>query len=160
MIVVTVGMQLGFDRLIKAMDVLAPGLGTPVIAQTGMGTYRPQHMEARVKIAPSEFEALVGQARLVVAHAGIGTVLTTARCAKPIVLMPRRADLGEHRNDHQQATARKLAGRPGILVAMDESELGPRIAEGLALKDWAMVQSPTARQLNTALAAFIENRPF
>lgn len=159
MIIVTVGMQLGFDRLIAAMDDLAPSLGMPVIAQTGKGTYRPQHMEARVKIAPAEFEALVAKARLIVAHAGIGTVLTAARCAKPILLMPRRADLGEHRNDHQLATVGKLAGRPGILVAKDESELPARIAEGLAVTDWAAVQSPTARQLHGALAAFIENRP-
>lgn len=38
MILATVGMQLGFDRLIKAMDALAPGLGQPVIAQVGKGT--------------------------------------------------------------------------------------------------------------------------
>lgn len=158
MIVVTVGMQLGFDRLIAAIDALAPGLGMPVIAQTGKGSYRPQHMEARETIAPAEFERLVERARLVVAHAGIGTVLTAARCQKPILLMPRRADLSEHRNDHQLATVRKLAERPGILVAMDEAELGPRIAEGLALEVGTTVQSATARQLHGALAAFIENR--
>jgi UDP-N-acetylglucosamine transferase subunit ALG13 len=157
-IVVTVGMQLGFDRLIKAMDALAPSLGMPVIAQTGKGSYQPQHMDARVKIAPAEFEALVKEAQLIVSHAGIGTVLTAARCAKPILLVPRRAALGEHRNDHQLATVGKLAGRPGILVAQDENELPERIAEGLALKDWSSVQSPTARQLHNALAAFIEQR--
>ena len=159
MIIVTVGMQLGFDRLIAAMDALAPELAMPVIAQTGRGSYKPQYMEARVKIAPAEFEALMGEAQLIVAHAGIGTVLTAARCRKPILLMPRRADLGEHRNDHQLATVGKLAGRPGILVAADESELAPRIAEGLAMRELSTTQSPTARQLHGALAAFIENRP-
>ncbi len=159
MIIVTVGMQLGFDRLIAAMDALAPTLGMKVIAQTGKGSYQPHNMEARVKIAPAEFEALLGEARLIVAHAGIGTVLTAARCAKPIVLMPRRADLGEHRNDHQLATVAKLAGRPGILVAANESELPARIAEGLTLTDWSATHSATARQLHEALAAFIEQRP-
>jgi UDP-N-acetylglucosamine transferase subunit ALG13 len=157
-IIVTVGMQLGFDRLIAAMDALAPDLGMPVIAQTGKGSYQPRNMEARVKIAPAAFEAMMGDARLIVSHAGIGTVLTAARCTRPIVLMPRRASLGEHRNDHQLATVGKLAGRPGILVAQDESELGPRIAEGLALQDWSSAQSATAQQLHSALAAFIENR--
>jgi UDP-N-acetylglucosamine transferase subunit ALG13 len=158
-IIVTVGMQLGFDRLIAAMDALAPDLGMPVIAQTGKGSYAPRNMEARAKIAPATFETLIGEARLIVSHAGIGTVLTAARCARPIVLMPRRANLGEHRNDHQLATVGKLAGRPGILVAQDESELAPRIAEGLALQDWSSVKSATAQQLHSALAAFIENRP-
>lgn len=160
MIIVTVGMQLGFDRLIAAMDALAPRLGMPVIAQTGKGSYAPRNMEARETIAPAEFETLVGQARLIISHAGIGTVLTAARCRKPILLMPRRADMGEHRNDHQLATVRKLAGRPGIVVALDESELAARIDQGLALDEWTAVQAPTARLLHIALAAFIENRPF
>ena len=86
-------MQLGFDRLIEGMDSIAPELGLPVIAQTGNGTYRPRHMEARPRIAPAEFEALVQQCRLIVSHAGIGTVLTAARFAKPIILVPRRAAL-------------------------------------------------------------------
>ena len=159
MIIVTVGMQLGFDRLIAAMDALAPDLAMPVIAQTGKGSYAPRNMEARAKISPAEFEALVSQARLIVSHAGIGTVLTAARCRKPIVLMPRRADLGEHRNDHQLATVAKLTGRPGILVAADETALGTRIEQGLDLTGWTAVQSATAQQLHTALAAFIEGRP-
>jgi hypothetical protein len=48
--------SLGFDRLIAAMDALATELGHPVIAQTGKSSYRPQHMEARERIAPEEFE--------------------------------------------------------------------------------------------------------
>lgn len=160
MILVTVGMQLGFDRLIRAMDALAPDLGQPVIAQTGRGTYTPQHMDARAKIAPAEFETLMREAQLIVSHAGIGTVLTAARVGKPVLLMPRRADLGEHRNDHQLATARSLQGRAGILIAMDEGELGAQIAQGLQHKDAAQQESPTVRQLHSALAAFIEGRPF
>lgn len=159
MILVTVGMQLGFDRLIEAMDALAPELGMPVIAQTGKGSYAPQNMEVRAKIAPADFEKLVQQSQLIISHAGIGTVLTAARFERPIILLPRRADRGEHRNDHQLATVSNLKGRPGILVAMDEAELPERIAEGLTLKDWSAVQSSTARQLHSALAAFIEHRP-
>ncbi len=155
MILVTVGMQLGFDRLIAAMDALAPTLGQPVIAQVGKGAYRPAHMEARISIAPAEFEALVAQASLIVSHAGIGTVLTAARLEKPIVLVPRRAGLGEHRNDHQLATVRQLAGRPGIVVAEDEAALPAAIAAGLALESGAAVQSATARQLHEAVARFI-----
>jgi len=113
-------------------------------------------MEARSKIAPAEFEALVRKARLIVAHAGIGTVLTAARCGKPILLMPRRADLGEHRSDHQLATVRRLEGRPGILIAWDESELPGRIAQAAAMQVWSATTSPTAVRLHQAIAHFIE----
>lgn len=156
MILVTVGMQLGFDRLIEAVDKLAPDLGMEVIAQTGKGTYRPKNMEARESIAPAEFESLVKKSHLIIAHAGIGTVLTAQRLSKPILLFPRRFDHGEHRNDHQVATARNLQGRSGLLIAMDESELAAKIAEGLALTSTQAQMSPTAKQLRGAIAGFIE----
>lgn len=159
MILVAVGMQLGFDRLIAAMDRLAPALGMPVIAQTGKGTLVPQHMETRPTLSATEFEALVKQARVVVGHAGIGTILTASRQNKPIVIMPRQAALREHRNDHQLATIRGLAGRPGILIAQDETELAVRIEEALALGEWSPSQSPTVRDLHAALARFIADGP-
>lgn len=156
MILVTVGMQLGFDRLIAAMDALAPKMPGEVIAQTGKGSYEPSHMTARAAIPPEEFEQLVRESRLIVSHAGIGSVLTAQRFAKPIVLLPRRADLGEHRNDHQLATARGLQGRSGILVAMDESELPRQIEKGLEVTDVTAMPSPSVDRLHQAVARFIE----
>ena len=156
MILVTVGMQLGFDRLIRAMDALAPQLGMPVVAQTGGGTFRPLNMDIRDRIAPDEFEALAGQARLVVSHAGIGTVLTAQRCGAPVVLMPRRAGRGEHRNDHQLATVKALEGRPGIFVAMDETHLPEQIEQGLALIEWSPGRSGSAESLVASIAQFVE----
>lgn len=156
MIIVTVGMQLPFDRLIEAMDALAPTLGMPVIAQTGLGTYHAKNMEMRPKIAPAEFERLVEGARLVVSHAGIGTVLTASRLATPIVLFPRRADMREHRNDHQMASVRNLEGRPGIFVAIAEPDLPDAIEQALNAGDWSQTPSPKAIQLQRAISTFIE----
>ena len=156
MILVTVGMQLGFNRLIAAMDRLAPSLDMPVIAQTGKGTYRPQNMEERERISPGEFEQLVRQSRLIVSHAGIGTVLTAQRFTKPIVLFPRRLEHGEHRNDHQVATVRNLKGRSSVLIALDEDDLARKIEEGLAMGNATATLSPTAEQLRRSIASFIE----
>ena len=156
MILVTVGMQLGFDRLIEAMDQLAPTLDMEVIAQTGRGTYQPLNMTAHEKIGPSEFEELVQKSRLIVSHAGIGTVLTAQRFATPIILFPRRFDQGEHRNDHQAATANNLDGRPGVLVAMTVDDLASTIAKGLSMEKPDTALSPTARQLHEAIGTFIE----
>ena len=156
MIFVTVGMQLGFDRLIRAMDDLAPTLDMPVIAQIGNGDFSPRNMEARRRIAPGEFDELVGKARVVVSHAGIGTVLAAQRSGTPLVLVPRQAKLGEHRNDHQLATAKSLGNRPGILVAMTETELPHKLAEALSLGPWSAEQSASVRDLHAAITRFIE----
>jgi UDP-N-acetylglucosamine transferase subunit ALG13 len=113
-------------------------------------------MEARASISPAEFEALVERSRLIVSHAGIGTVLTAQRFSRPILLFPRRFEHGEHRNDHQVATVRHLAGRPGLLIALDEAELEARIAQGLAMEGGKAKLSPTAKQLRHAIVGFIE----
>jgi UDP-N-acetylglucosamine transferase subunit ALG13 len=42
---------------------------------------------------------------------------------KPLIIMPRRADLCEHRNDHQCATANRMRNLPNVYVANDEPQL-------------------------------------
>lgn len=110
MIFVTVGTQIPFDRLIKAVDVLAPELGgEPVVAQTsGRGRYVPQHIRTVGFLSPAEFDEYMDRARIVIAHAGMGTVISAVERHKPLIVMPRLARFGEHRNDHQRATAEQL----------------------------------------------------
>jgi UDP-N-acetylglucosamine transferase subunit ALG13 len=54
----------------------------------------------------------------------MGSIITALEMGKPLVIMPRRAALGEHRNDHQIATARHLQKHKTVRVAWDENELG------------------------------------
>ena len=117
MILVTVGTQLPFDRLVGAMDALAPSLGVPIFAQIGHGGLAPRNMDWAPMLSGEEFLRRFAGATTVVAHAGIGTVLMAQRWRKPIVLVPRRSGRGEHRNDHQLATCAELRGRRGIYVA-------------------------------------------
>ena len=123
MILVTVGTQLPFTRLIGILDELAPKLGRPIVAQIGDDPVIPRHIEHHRNMAPAQFETLFRQANLIVAHAGIGTVLAAKKHRKPIIVFPRRAAMGEHRNDHQLATARQLVQHVGVYVAQDGAEL-------------------------------------
>ncbi|MFN3468833.1 MAG: glycosyltransferase [Novosphingobium sp.] len=157
MILVTVGMQLGFDRLIRAVDELAPDLAMPVVAQTGKGAYKARNIRTLESISPSEFDGMIKQTSLIVAHAGIGTVLTAQRFGKPLVLFPRRAAFGEHRNDHQLATVGQLEGRPGIVVAYEESDLRDAILRGLGTEMQGVAEETAARRarLTSAVDRFI-----
>lgn len=129
-IFVTVGTQLPFPRLIDAMNDLAPSLDDPVVAQTcADGASRWSALDVRSHVAPEAFEALFTQARLVVAHAGMGSILSAQRWRKPLIIMPRRHDLNEHRNDHQMATARHFDDRPGIQVAWTVEDLEPLVRQ-------------------------------
>lgn len=131
MIVVSVGTQLPFDRLIRAMDALAPGLDQPVFAQLGHGRYEPRNMAWAHELDPIAFGERIAAASILVAHAGTGSVMAAQRYGKPLILYPRRAALGEHRNDHQLATCARLKGKTGVYIAMNDGELAALLKQKL-----------------------------
>jgi UDP-N-acetylglucosamine transferase subunit ALG13 len=122
-ILLTVGTQLPFDRLVMIVDRLAPSLPEPVFAQVGHGKYQPRNMDSRAFVRPIDFEQCIADCTLLISHAGIGTMVMAQKHRKPMILFPRRAVLDEHRNDHQLATVRALDGRPGIRIAYDEDDI-------------------------------------
>ena len=130
MIFVTVGTQLPFDRLIGAVDAWAgAGSTLPVFAQIGPSRLRPKNIEYARFISPGECARRMEEASAIVAHAGMGTILTALERGKPLLVLPRRAALGEHRNEHQLATAHRFLELGKLQVAFDESELPSALDE-------------------------------
>lgn len=123
MIFLTTGLQLPFDRLVETLDRIAPQIDEEIFGQIGTGRYRPQNFEAVAQLAPAAFEQRFAAARLVVGHAGIGTVLAGKKHCKPLALMARRQALAEHRTDHQIATAQQLQHLEGITIVETGAEL-------------------------------------
>lgn len=148
MIFVTIGCALPFDRLISAMDFWAASHPqTGIFAQIGAASLMPRHMPHRRLLSPPQYRAQVAQSRVIVAHAGMGSIITACQLGKPIVLLPRRADAREHTTDHQLATARRFRHVPGIFVADDTTELAPQIAAAAAYdppSDWLSPFAPAA----------------
>jgi UDP-N-acetylglucosamine transferase subunit ALG13 len=132
-IFVTIGSVFPFDRMIRAADEWAASHPEwETLAQIGEGGYEPRHMPWTRRLDRDAYAAAAGRARLIVAHAGMGSVITAGQMAKPVVILPRRRALGEHNTDHQADTARWLRDRKGIYVAADETALGPCIDAALA----------------------------
>lgn len=129
MIFVTVGHELRFDRLIQAIDNWAlTNKEQEILAQvaeleeTG---YAPKNIDWKRFLTPDEFKESFQRADLVVAHAGMGTIITALTLKKPLVIVPRKGALKETRNDHQIATAEQFSRREGIYVAPEDTDLGP-----------------------------------
>lgn len=144
MIFLTLGTQLPFDRLVQALDEVAPDVQETVIAQVGYGEYKPKHFSAVDMMPPDEFERTLSEARIVVSHAGIGTLLTGLKYEKPLVVMARRADFNEHRNNHQLATVAEISQIEGVYVAenakdikgyLEKDELQPLRQKGMPRRD-------------------------
>lgn len=155
MIFVTTGTQLPFPRLISAMDALAPTLDEKVIAQVGPDTEARAHLETHATLAPARFTTLFEEARIIVAHAGVGTILSAKRARRPLIVVPRRFDLGEHRNDHQLATAKELEGLTGVRVAWEMDALPDLLKPG-AIEPANPDPGPLAEGLTSRLREFID----
>jgi UDP-N-acetylglucosamine--N-acetylmuramyl-(pentapeptide) pyrophosphoryl-undecaprenol N-acetylglucosamine transferase len=122
-IFVTVGTnEAPFDRLLLALDRLPRG--EQLIVQTGASRMRPR---GAVCIEQLPFEALadhVRRARVVVMHAGVGSVLVALTNGKRPVIVPRRAEFGEAVDDHQIAFARRFAAA-GLATLVEDEETLP-----------------------------------
>ena len=165
MIFLTVGTQGPFERLIKAMDDWCgeTGRGGDVFGQIGtpLGeTHRPGHFEWVERVTPDEFNRRFQAAKLIVSHAGMGSVISALQAGKQIVIMPRSARLREHRNEHQLATMRQMASRPGVHAAETEAALPDALVQALNAAD--DVNSPAIapfaeRGFTDALRAFMQH---
>ena len=130
MIFVTIGSMFPFDRMIRAMDAwaAAEGRGEEILAQIGAGDYEPRHMTWVRKLDRRTYAETIRRSRLVVAHAGVGSIVTAGELRRPIVVLPRRAHLGEHTSDHQVETVGWLRAKSWVHVADDEGALPACIA--------------------------------
>ena len=155
MIFVTVGTQLPFPRLIDAMNAFAAANDEKVIAQVGPEPGDWPHLEVCETLAPAAFEANFREARAIVAHAGVGSILSAKRFGRPLIILPRRHALGEHRNDHQVATAKAVEAVKGVYVAWEADDLPGLLAQpDLETADDA--ESATRAALIDRLKSFID----
>lgn len=156
MIFVTVGHQMPFDRLVRAVDEWAKAKERDdVFAQIGDAQYEPTHVKWVRNLPPEAFRQRMEQAQAIVAHAGTGTILTAMELSKPVLVMPRRASLMETRNDHQVATAERFREMGRVAVAMDEQELPAMLDSVSDLTAGGAISTQASPELLAALAAFI-----
>jgi UDP-N-acetylglucosamine transferase subunit ALG13 len=159
MIFVTVGTDLPFDRMVRVVDQWAQANGrTDVFAQIGETDYQPAHVAYSKFLEPAEFTRRFASATTIVAHAGMGTILSALQHEKPILVMPRRATLGEQRNEHQLATARRLSELGKVTVALDEIDLRARLDRLNDLVPRQKIGAFAAAELTDALREFIGKR--
>lgn len=133
MIFVTVGThEQPFDRLVRAVDgLVADGTITePVFMQTGYCTYAPEHCEWARFVPASEMRGRMEAADVVITHGGPSSFIEAMAAGKVPVVVPRRAEFGEHVNDHQVDFVREVTERKsGIVPVYDFADLAAAIEE-------------------------------
>ena len=157
MIFVTVGTDQPFDRMIRIIDAWArENNRTDVFGQIGEGATPPSFISYSHFLEPPDFLKRFQAANLIVAHAGMGTILSALRFAKPILIFPRLASLGEQRNEHQLATAKRLLELGKVNVAFSDDELRSKLGNLDKLAPRGKITTFASTQLIDSLRNFID----
>ncbi len=157
MIFATVGSQEPFDRLIRAVDEWAASRGRlDVLAQIGNSNFRPRNIEFTKFLEPAEFNRVIRASSVVIAHAGMGSIISALEIGKPIVVMPRRGFLRETRNDHQVATAERFGSRGRVVVADNQADFAAKLDYALTLSAMDPINPEASPRLISTIRAFLD----
>jgi UDP-N-acetylglucosamine transferase subunit ALG13 len=127
MIVLTTGTnEQPFDRLVEA----AARLDGPEPIFVQHGSSQVAHGRGTwVDFLPfDELAERMREARVVVCHAGVGSVFLARRCGHRPIVLPRRLHLGEAVDDHQLELGRRLHAAGIVTLVENADELVAAVA--------------------------------
>jgi len=151
MIFVTVGTnEARFERLVEAAGRI-PGTEELVI-QTGACLAAPVRARCVPFLPYEDMVEHVRGARVVVSHAGVGSIMLSLMAGRRPVVVPRRASFGEAVDDHQVPLARRLDAAGLVRLLEDPADLPQAIIED-AMR--APVGAEGATELSRELHAYL-----
>jgi UDP-N-acetylglucosamine transferase subunit ALG13 len=157
MIFVTIGTSEPFDRLLRTLDGL-PGT-EEVVVQRGSSEIELSGVRSVDFLTYDQFVEHIRAARVVVAHAGAGSVMTCLAYGKRPVVVPRLSRFGETSDDHQLAFGRRLAEAGLATFVEDPEQLPALLANGAGGSASALNgSSGLIRELRDYLAATVVAR--
>lgn len=134
MILATIGMNdAPYGKMFQILEEYAKSTGEEVIMQTGNIEFESENCKTVKFLVDAEMQALFDKADLIVAHAGVGSILNGLKRNVPLVLVPRTVVLDcEH--DQQDIVARKVAAMGRGVVVEDLAHLIEKINEARKLQ--------------------------
>jgi len=108
-----------FDRLMRAVETL--DADEEILVQPGPSAIRPVNARCTPYFSLQETVEHIKNARLVVSHGGVGSVLNCLANGKRPLVVPRRSCYGEVTDDHQIPFGRRL-DREGLVVFVPRPE--------------------------------------
>lgn len=134
MILVTVGTQnIPFNRLIEYIYILDKEKvlnSEKIIVQYGLsdismlkkqGLNNTYELYDYMKL--EDMEKYSKEAKYIITHAGVGSIMEGLSNLKPTIVIPRLKKFSEHVNDHQLEIANQFANEKKILLANNIDEL-------------------------------------
>jgi UDP-N-acetylglucosamine transferase subunit ALG13 len=110
----------------RALDVIEPIAQTNhLVVQHGATPPRREWSSARwVEFVGYELQLeLMRTAKGVITHAGVGSIMSALGVGQRPIVIARRADLGEHVDDHQLQIATELSRRGLVIPALTSEDI-------------------------------------
>jgi UDP-N-acetylglucosamine transferase subunit ALG13 len=149
MIFVTLGTSEPFNRLLAGLDPLPAD--EEIVVQLGASTVRPVGARCVEFLAYDEVIDLMRRARVVVTHAGAGSVLAARGQGKVPVVVPRLRRHGEAVDDHQVQFGRRLHRAGLVTLVEDPASLPAALQAGTATPVPAAVPGRLVEELRSYL---------
>jgi UDP-N-acetylglucosamine transferase subunit ALG13 len=151
MIFVTVGTnEARFDRLLHAVAALPAG--EEIVVQYGASIVRPGNATLHDFMPFEQIVEHVRRARVVVTHAGVGSIIVSLSNGKKPVVVPRLKLFGEAVDDHQLFFGRRFA-EAGLVTFVESPD---DLRGALAAEHDGAGLAPKAGALAGDLRTFIE----
>lgn len=135
------------------MDALAGRISETIVIQKGTSEIETCHATSFSWAYGEDFERYFETARVVVCHAGVGTILDARRRGKPVLVVPRLKRFGEVFDDHQLEICEALSSSHGVVCVFDVKGLGEALAAETPLRSNA--SSPNKTRLINALREIV-----
>ena len=149
-IFISVGSRFAMNRLLLSVDnFIQKRPGFEAVAQIGSSEFQTNNITSKLWLCPKQFKEELIRCDIFISHAGMGNILLAAELNKPIIIMPRKADLGEHINNHQLGTAEGFREHDFIYIANDQAELEESILEVVTRLDNGLTFNGDASVNNT-----------
>jgi UDP-N-acetylglucosamine transferase subunit ALG13 len=138
-----------FLRLMTALAALPRD--EELVIQHGPSPPGPDWARSIEYLSFDEMRAHVRAARVVVSHAGVGSILIAVANEKRPLVVPRLHRFNEHVDDHQLSLARRLHAIGLVTAVEDPSDLAAAVARSAS----APPRLPPAHKLPEELRAYV-----
>lgn len=112
--------ELPFTRLLKEVDRLKTEgvIHERIVVQSGHTKYESEQMELIPFMSFEEMDRLYDEARIIIAHAGTGSIIQGVKKGKRVIAVPRLEKFGEHNDDHQLEIVAQF-GQAGHIIGTE-----------------------------------------
>jgi UDP-N-acetylglucosamine transferase subunit ALG13 len=115
--------ELPFTRLLKEIEILKKNgaIKEEVIIQTGHTPFKSEVLTIKPFLKFDEMEKLFDEARIVVTHAGAGSMINAIKKGKKVIAAARLKKYNEHNDDHQLELIEEFTNA-GYILSWAENE--------------------------------------